>query len=43
MSDNIIHKIDEMGNRIDDLERSVNDLMDEAGLEDSVPGKHSDS
>jgi heat shock factor-binding protein 1 len=34
MSDNIIHKIDEMGNRIDDLERSVNDLMDEAGLDD---------
>jgi heat shock factor-binding protein 1 len=41
MSDNIIHKIDEMGNRIDDLERSVNDLMDEAGLDDQVSGSQS--
>ena len=42
MSDNIIHKIDEMGSRIDDLERSVNDLMDEAGLDDSVPARSTD-
>ena len=39
MSDNIINKIDEMGTRIDDLERSVNDLMDEAGLDDQPPAK----
>jgi hypothetical protein len=31
MSDNIITKIDEMSGRIDDLERSLGDLMTQAG------------
>lgn len=30
MSDNIINRIDEMGTRIDDLERSIADLVNEA-------------
>jgi heat shock factor-binding protein 1 len=30
MSDNIIGRIDEMGNRIDDLEKSIADLVQEA-------------
>jgi len=33
MSDAIIGRIDEMGTRIDDLERSINDLMEQAGVE----------
>ena len=30
MSDNIIHRIDEMGSRIDELEKSIADLVQEA-------------
>lgn len=30
MSDNIITRIDEMGSRIDDLEKSIADLVNEA-------------
>lgn len=30
MSDNIINRIDEMGTRIDDLEKSIADLVQEA-------------
>ena len=30
MSDSIINRIDEMGERIDDLERSVQDLVSQA-------------
>jgi heat shock factor-binding protein 1 len=30
MSDNIINRIDEMGTRIDDLEKSIADLVNEA-------------
>ena len=30
MSDNIITRIDEMGSRIDDLEKSIADLVQEA-------------
>ena len=30
MSENIIGRIDEMGNRIDDLEKSIADLVQEA-------------
>jgi heat shock factor-binding protein 1 len=30
MSDNIIGRIDEMGSRIDDLEKSIADLVQEA-------------
>lgn len=33
MSDQIISRIDEMGNRIDDLEKSIADLMTQAGVE----------
>ena len=33
MSDAIIDRIDQMGTRIDDLERSINDLMEQAGVE----------
>ena len=33
MSDNIIGRIDEMGTRIDDLERSIADLVQEAQSE----------
>ena len=34
MSDTIINRIDEMGARIDDLERSVGELMQQAGVEE---------
>ena len=32
MSDSIIGRIDEMGTRIDDLEKSIGDLIQQAGL-----------
>ena len=32
MSDQILGRIDEMGTRIDDLERNLNDLMANAGI-----------
>ncbi|XP_060197882.1 heat shock factor-binding protein-like [Lycium barbarum] len=35
MSESIISKIDEMGNRIDELEQSINDLRVEMGQEGS--------
>ncbi|CAA2983184.1 heat shock factor-binding protein 1-like [Olea europaea var. sylvestris] len=35
MSESIICKIDEMGNRIDELEQSINDLRAEMGQEGS--------
>ena len=34
MSDAIITRIDEMGSRIDDLEKSIADLMQQAGVEE---------
>jgi len=34
MGNSIIGRIDEMGNRIDDLESSIGELMDNAGLSD---------
>lgn len=34
MSDTIIGRIDEMGTRIDDLEKSIADLMEQAGVDD---------
>jgi heat shock factor-binding protein 1 len=34
MSDAIITRIDEMGARIDDLEKSIADLMQQAGVEE---------
>ena len=35
MSDSIIGRIDEIGSRIDDLETSIADLMEQAGVEDA--------
>lgn len=35
MSGNIITRIDEMGNRIDNLEKSIADLMQQAGAEEA--------
>ena len=34
MSDGIIGKIDEMGSRIDELEKSSGDIMAQAGIEE---------
>lgn len=34
LSEQIISKMDEMGTRIDDLEKNVADLMTQAGMED---------
>ena len=34
MSDSIIGRIDEMGSRIDDLEKSIGDLIQQAGLDE---------
>jgi len=34
MSDAIINRIDEMGGRIDDLEKSIAELMQQAGIEE---------
>ena len=36
MSDGVISRIDDMGHRIDELERSINTLMAEAGVEDGT-------
>ena len=38
MSDSIIGRIDEMGSRIDDLEMSIAELMQEAGVDDAKTG-----
>ena len=46
MSDSIITRIDEMGERIDDLERSVQDLVSQAeegdGEDKGAVSKHDD-
>lgn len=34
MSDSIIGRIDEMGTRIDELEKSIGDLVQQAGVEE---------
>jgi len=34
MSDNIVGRIDEMGTRIDDLEKSIGELIQQAGIEE---------
>lgn len=36
MSNQIIGRIDEMGNRIDDLEKSIGELMAQAGIEEDA-------
>lgn len=33
MSEQIVGRIDEMGNRIDDLEKSIAELMEQAGVD----------
>ena len=39
MSGSIIGRIDEMGNRIDDLEKSITELMEQAGIDASAPAE----
>ena len=34
MSNQIVARIDEMGQRIDDLEKSINDLMEQVGIDE---------
>ncbi|KAG0573402.1 hypothetical protein KC19_VG175700 [Ceratodon purpureus] len=43
MSESIITKIDEMGSRIDDLERSIGELVKETGHVDVMPASPSNS
>lgn len=43
MSGSIIGRIDEMGNRIDDLEKSISDLMDQAGIDAQAPPPEEDN
>jgi heat shock factor-binding protein 1 len=38
MSTTIISRIDEMGGRIDDLEKSIGELMQQAGVDASAEG-----
>ena len=38
MSTSIIGRIDDMGNRIDDLEKSISELMTQAGIEQDNEG-----
>lgn len=35
MSENILDRVDNMGAKIDQLEKSINELIDEAGVEKS--------
>ena len=35
MSDSILDRVDNMGSKIDQLEKSINELIDEAGIESS--------
>jgi heat shock factor-binding protein 1 len=42
MSTSIIGRIDEMGNRIDDLEKSISDLMEQAGIDAQAPPAEDD-
>lgn len=39
MSSSIVGRIDEMGNRIDDLEKSIADLMQQAGIDTKAAGE----
>ena len=43
MSDAIIGRIDEMGDRIDELETSIGELMAQAGIEDEEVDQQTDS
>ncbi|KAG2442024.1 hypothetical protein HYH02_009816 [Chlamydomonas schloesseri] len=37
MSDNIVHKIDDMGTKIDNLEATIAELLEQAGQEQQQP------
>mmetsp|Transcript_35779 Transcript_35779/g.86370 ORF Transcript_35779/g.86370 Transcript_35779/m.86370 type:complete len:91 (+) Transcript_35779:132-404(+) len=39
LSDTIVGRIDDMGTKIDELEKSVNDLMDQTGIESTTPSE----
>jgi heat shock factor-binding protein 1 len=39
MSDTIIGRIDEMGSRIDDLEKSIAELMQQAGVDEQAAAR----
>ncbi|XP_013997799.1 heat shock factor-binding protein 1-like protein 1 [Salmo salar] len=39
MSDQIVSKMDDMGTRIDDLEKNVADLMTQAGMDEQQTSK----
>ena len=36
MSDSIICRVDEMGSKIDDLEKQIGDLVQQSGVEDKT-------
>jgi heat shock factor-binding protein 1 len=38
MSTNIIGRVDEMGKRIDDIEKSINEIMNDLGDEEDNKG-----
>eukprot|EP00427_Karlodinium_veneficum_P018355 CAMPEP_0169138536 /NCGR_PEP_ID=MMETSP1015-20121227/42325_1 /TAXON_ID=342587 /ORGANISM="Karlodinium micrum, Strain CCMP2283" /LENGTH=48 /DNA_ID= /DNA_START= /DNA_END= /DNA_ORIENTATION= len=38
MSDSVVNRIDDMGTRIDDLEKSIAELIQEAGVDASTGG-----
>eukprot|EP00445_Apocalathium_hangoei_P010702 CAMPEP_0203871382 /NCGR_PEP_ID=MMETSP0359-20131031/18711_1 /ASSEMBLY_ACC=CAM_ASM_000338 /TAXON_ID=268821 /ORGANISM="Scrippsiella Hangoei, Strain SHTV-5" /LENGTH=78 /DNA_ID=CAMNT_0050790055 /DNA_START=126 /DNA_END=362 /DNA_ORIENTATION=- len=38
MSDSIVNRIDDMGARVDDLEKSISELIQEAGVEEAAGG-----
>lgn len=40
MSEQIVGRIDEMGNRIDDLEKSIAELMEQAGVDPVEANAH---
>lgn len=42
MGNTILGRIDDMGSRIDTLEKSIGDLMDQAGLSESSHGPSGD-
>ena len=43
LSDTIIGRIDDMGTKIDELERSVNEMMNQVGLESTPSDKQAKS
>mmetsp|Transcript_29282 Transcript_29282/g.46022 ORF Transcript_29282/g.46022 Transcript_29282/m.46022 type:complete len:82 (+) Transcript_29282:189-434(+) len=43
LSDNILDRVDTMGSKIDQLEKSINELIDEAGIETTNGAKKGDA